>query len=479
MDYTKLTLKQVLDLLNEGKVTSEELTKQCIESINSQSDLNALISTTFDEALKKAKEVDQKRAKGEKVGELAGVPVIIKDNINMVGSYTTCGSKFLSNYKSVYDATVVERLKNADAVILGKANMDEFAMGSSNETSYFGVVKNPHNKECVPGGSSGGSGVVVASNMCYLALGSDTGGSIRLPASFCGIYGLKPTYGLVPRFGLVAFASSLDQVGPMARSSYDIALALNVLAGYDKKEMTSSKHEKEDYTKSFLGSVKGLKIGVDYSLFEMGTDEEVKQSILSVIKFYEQNGAIIVPVKVNNLDMALPVYYILASAEASSNLGRFDGIRYGVRSKNADNIGDVYLKSRTEGFGNEVKRRIMLGNFVLSSGYFDAYYKKAQRVQTLIKEEFSKVFESCDALIMPTSPTTAFKIGEKFDDPLKMYLGDIYTIPANIAGVPAMSVPCGKDSKGLPIGFQLFANKFDEKTLLNLANFYEINGGVN
>ena len=478
MDILSLSLFEISQLLKERKITSVELVKKCFENIKQNEKLNALISTREEDALKEASLAD-KILDENKGGYLTGVPIIIKDNINMRGTKTTCASKFLENYESVYNATVVEKLLKENAIILGKANMDEFAMGSSNENSAFGAVLNPIDNTRVTGGSSGGSACSVKANLCYASLGSDTGGSIRQPASFCGVVGLKPTYGLVSRFGLVAFASSLDQIGPFTKTVKDSAIMLTAIAGYDENEFTSENIEKVDYLKNLNSNVKGLKIGVPTNFLEMGMDESVKKAIDKSIKFFKDNGAEIVEINLNAIDKALPTYYTLACAEASSNLGRFDGIRYGKRAENPKDLIDLYYKSRTEGFGKEVKRRIMLGNFVLSSGYYDAYYKKAKKVQTIIKNEFSKAFEKVDVILTPTSPFTAFKLGEKVNDHIKMYLSDIFTVPVNIASLPAISIPCGNDENNMPIGLQLIGDKFSEQTLLNCADFFETNKGGN
>ncbi len=478
MNYLDLSLYEVSTLLKERKVTSVELTKLCIENIEKNKHLNALISTRFEDALKEAENAD-KILDEHKGSYLTGVPIIIKDNLNLIGTKTTCGSKMLESYESLYNATVVEKLLSDNAVILGKANMDEFAMGSSNENSAFGNVLNPIDNTKVPGGSSGGSACSVKANLCYASLGSDTGGSIRQPASFCGIVGLKPTYGLVSRYGLVAYASSLDQVGPLTKTVKDCAIMLTEIAGYDEKEFTSENREKTDYFKNLNPNVKGIKIGVPTNFLNMGMDEDVKKAIDSAIKFFKDNGAEIVEIKLDKIDKSLPTYYTLACAEASSNLGRFDGIRYGHRAKDSKDLIDLYYKSRTEGFGKEVKRRIMLGNFVLSSGYYDAYYKKAKKVQQIIKNEFDKAFSKVDVILTPTSPFTAFKIGEKVNDHIKMYLSDIFTVPVNIASLPAINIPCGKDSANMPIGMQLIGDKFTEQKLLNIAEFFETNKGGN
>ena len=473
MDYTKLSLLEVSELIHSQKVTSEEVTKQIINQIEKTKYLNALNSYNFEDALKTAVEVDKQIAEGKKLPILAGVPVVVKDNINVKGLKTTCSSKMLENYVSVYDATVVQKLKEQGAVLIAKANMDEFAMGSSNENSAFGPVLNPIDTSRVPGGSSGGSAASVRANQCYASLGTDTGGSIRNPASYCGVVGMKPTYGRVSRYGVVAFASSLDQVGPLTKTVKDNAVMLSAIAGYDSKETTSSTREVPDYLNEIKSDIKGLKIGVAKQFFALGMDKEVEDAVRNAIDFYKDNGAEIVDVDLENIDLALSTYYILSSAEASSNLGRFDGIRYGYRSKNYKDVVDLYVKTRTEGFGAEVKRRIMLGNFVLSSGFYDAYYNKAKKVQQLLEDSFSKAFEKCDVLISPVCPTVAFKLGEKINDHIKMYLSDIYTVPVNIVGSPAISFPCGKDNAGMPIGLQLVGKKFDESTLYTLANYFE------
>lgn len=473
MNYADLTILEVSKLLREKKVTSEELVNVCVQNIKDTADLNALNSTRFEEAILEAKAVDKMFESGQDLPLMAGIPIIVKDNINVLNTKTTCSSKFLENYVSVYDATVIEKLKQNHAIILGKANMDEFAMGSSNENSAFGKVLNPVDKTRVPGGSSGGSAASVKAKQCFASLGTDTGGSVREPSSFCGVVGIKPTYARVSRYGVVAFGSSLDQVGVITRTVKDNAIMLSTIAGYDEKENTSAKVEVPDYLSGIKNSVKGLKIGVAKEFFALGMDKEVEDAIKSAIQFYKQNGAEIVDISLKNIDLALASYYIISSAEASSNLGRFDGIRYGVRQEGKDLV-DVYYKSRTKGFGKEVKRRIMLGNFVLSSGYYDAFYNKAKKIQQLITDEFEQAFEKCDCLISPVTPSVAFKLGEKSNDHIKMYLSDVYTVPINIVGVPAISVPCVVKNS-LPIGMQLIGKKFDEQTLYTLANFYEEN----
>jgi len=474
-NYLELSLTEILECLKSGEISSVELTKMCLNQIDATSELNTMHEVCKDLALAKAKEVDEKRAKGEKLGKLAGVPLALKDNISMIGTTTTCSSKFLDGYKSPYTATVAQKLLDEDAVIIGKANMDEFAMGSSSENCAWGIVRNPRNPQCVPGGSSGGSAACVAGNQCFGALGSDTGGSIRQPASFCGVVGMKPTYSTVSRYGVVAFASSLDQVGPLTKTVRDNALLLSIISGRDEHEFTSERTKFDtDYENSFTNSVKGLKIGIAKEFFELPMNTDVEKATKKAIDFFVANGAELVNIEIPNIKDALAVYYVLASAEATSNLARFDGIKYGTCADEYKDLYDFYLKSRSQGFGREVKRRIMLGNFVLSSGYFDAYYNKAKDVQNLIIEQFENAFEKCDLIVCPTAPSPAFKIGEKVDNVIEMYLNDIFTVPVNIATLPAMSVPCGK-SNGLPLGLQLIAKRFGEKTIYNAADFFERN----
>ena len=409
----------------------------------------------------------------EITNELAGIPIGIKDNMCTKGIKTTCSSKMLENFIAPYDATVIEKINAKNMINLGKLNMDEFAMGGSTEYSYFKKTRNPWNLNKVPGGSSGGSAAAVAANMVPWALGSDTGGSIRQPASLCGVVGLKPTYGLVSRYGLVAFASSLDQIGPITKDVKDSAILLNVIAGKDEKDSTSSEIEKVDYVKALKNDVKGLKIGVPKEFFAEGLNKEVRETLENAIKLYKEMGAEVEEISLDVAKYSLAAYYIIACAEASSNLGRFDGIRYGHRAKEYSNLKELFTNSRTEGFGDEVKRRIILGTYVLSSEYYDAYYKKAQQVRTLVMNEFDKAFEKYDILLTPTSPTVAFDIGSKTKDPLEMYLSDICTVSVNIAGLPGISIPVGVDSQGMPIGMQLIGNKFKEKTILNAAYTYE------
>ena len=474
MEIIDLTVHELQEKIKNKELSITEITKAYLDRINAkEKDVNAFVTVLADEALKNAKEIEEKVNNGEINSELAGIPIGIKDNICTKGVKTTCGSKMLENFVAPYDATITKKLKEAGTISLGKMNMDEFAMGSSTEHSAIKITKNPWNLNTVPGGSSGGSAAAVAANMVPWALGSDTGGSIRQPASLCGVVGLKPTYGLVSRYGLVAYASSLDQIGPITKDVKDSAILLNLLAGHDEKDTTSVNIPKVDYVKELKNDVKGMKIAVPKEFFAEGLNEEVRQSVMIAIEKYKQLGAEVEEVSLNIAEYALATYYIIACAEASSNLGRFDGIRYGHRTENFENLEDIYVNSRTEGFGAEVKRRIILGTYVLSSGYYDAYYKKAQQVRTLVKQEFDKVFEKYDVILTPTSPTVAFEIGSKSNNPLEMYLADIYTVPVNVAGLPGISIPCGVDSKGMPIGMQLIGNRFAEGTILNAAYTYE------
>ena len=432
--------------------------------------LNSFLTIERDYALNRTEELEKSPSENQ---SLRGSAIAVKDNICTSWTQTSCGSRILGNYKPQYNASAVEKLIKAGAVIIGKTNMDEFAMGSSNENSAFGAVKNPWDTTRVPGGSSGGSAVAVASGVVRAALGSETGGSVRQPASFCGIVGLKPTYGRISRYGLVAFASSLDQIGIFGQTSKDVAGVLGVIAGRDKNDATTADVEVPNYTDCLDRDIKGRKIGVPRTLFGEGLDEEVRNAVESAITDYKNLGAEIVDIELPNAKYSIAVYYIIATAEASSNLARFDGVRYGFRAENAHELREMYMKTREEGFGAEVKRRIMLGTYVLSSGYYDAYYSKAQKVRTLLKQDFYNAFEKCDAILTPTAPTTAFKIGEKSDDPLAMYLSDVYTASANLAGIPGISVPCGLSAAGLPIGLQLVGKNWSEDVLLNLANVYE------
>ena len=470
MDITELTVHELQEKLKNKELTITQITKAYTDRINEkEKDVQAFVTILTKEANKQASEIEEKINKGEETGEFAGIPIGIKDNMCTKGIKTTCSSKMLENFVSPYDATVVEKLNKENMIDLGKLNMDEFAMGGSTEYSYFKKTRNPWNLNKVPGGSSGGSAAAVAANMVPWALGSDTGGSIRQPASFCGVVGLKPTYGLVSRFGLVAFASSLDQIGPITKDVKDAAILLNVIAGHDEKDSTSENINSKDYTQCLQNNVKGLKIGVPKEYFGEGINQEVKEKLQETIKKYKELGAEIEEFSLDIADYALATYYIIACAEASSNLGRFDGIRYGYRTKNYSNLKELYRNSRSEAFGSEVKRRIILGTYVLSSGYYDAYYKKAQQVRTLVQKEFDEAFKKYDVLLTPTSPTVAFKIGERSNNPLEMYLADICTVPVNIAGLPAISIPIAVDSNGMPIGMQLIGNRFEEEKILNAA----------
>lgn len=464
MDITESTVHELIEKIKNKELTVTEINQAYIDRINlREKDIQAFITVLDKEALERSKNISNN------LSELAGIPIGIKDNICTKNIKTTCASKMLENFVSPYDATVVEKLENKGLINIGKLNMDEFAMGGSTEYSAFKVTKNPWNLKAVPGGSSGGSAAAVAANMVPWALGSDTGGSIRQPASFCGVVGLKPTYGLVSRFGLVAFASSLDQIGPITKDVKDAAILLNVIAGHDEKDSTSENINSKDYTQCLQNNVKGLKIGVPKEYFEEGINQEVKEKLQETIKKYKELGAEIEEFSLDIADYALATYYIIACAEASSNLGRFDGIRYGYRTKNYSNLKELYRNSRSEAFGSEVKRRIILGTYVLSSGYYDAYYKKAQQVRTLVQKEFDEAFKKYDVLLTPTSPTVAFKIGERSNNPLEMYLADICTVPVNIAGLPAISIPIAVDSNGMPIGMQLIGNRFEEEKILNAA----------
>ena len=456
------------------KVSAVELTQASLDRINSIDEkLGAFNSLTEEIALDTAKKVDEKIAKGEDLPLLAGVPLALKDNMNLIGSKTTASSKILENFVSPYNATVTQKLLNNLVPIVGKANLDEFAMGSSNENSAFKKVHNPWNLNKVPGGSSGGSAAAVSACEATLALGSDTGGSIRLPASFCGIVGMKPTYGKVSRYGLIAFASSLDQIGPFARTVEDAAALLEVIEGYDPHDSTSLNLPVENYRKSLNNDIKGMKIGVVKELMSEGLAPDVAKALQAAIATYKALGAEIVEISLPNLKHSIGIYYILATAECSSNLARFDGVRYGHRTDNAENLLEMYCKSRAEGFGPEVKRRIMLGTYALSSGYYDAYYKKAQQMRRVVTEDFLKAFAQVDALISPTCPNTAFDLGSKTEDPLAMYLTDIATISANLAGIPAMSIPAGFDADGMPIGLQIMSPQLSEAKLFNIAYKFE------
>ena len=474
MDITELTVHELQEKLANKELTITQITKAYVDRINEkEKDVGAFVTTLTQEATKQAEDIQAKVESGEITGDFAGIPIGIKDNMCTKGVKTTCSSRMLENFVAPYNATVVEKLNDENMIDLGKLNMDEFAMGGSTEYSYFKKTRNPWNLNKVPGGSSGGSAAAVAANLVPWALGSDTGGSIRQPSAFCGVVGLKPTYGLVSRYGLVAFASSLDQIGPITKDVKDSAMLLNLIAGHDRRDTTSVEREKVDYVKALKNDVKGLKIGVPKEFFGEGINEEVKASLEKAIEKYKELGAEVEEFSLDIAQYSLAAYYIIGCAEASSNLGRFDGIRYGYRAEDFKDLRDLYKKSRSEGFGPEVKRRIILGTYVLSSGYYDAYYKKAQQVRTLVMNEFNKGFEKYDVILTPTSPTVAFDIGSKSNNPLEMYLADICTVSVNIAGLPGISIPCGVDKQGMPIGMQLIGNKFQEETILNAAYTYE------
>ena len=477
MSLMSLTAVELGKKIKAKEVTVVEAVQEALDAVEKkEKDVNSFVTVMRKEALERAKEVQEKIDNGELTGPLAGVPVAIKDNMCTKGTLTTCSSKILGNFVPTYTAQAVANLEEAGAVIIGKTNMDEFAMGSTTETSAFGPTKNPWNTEHVPGGSSGGSCAAVAAEECSYALGSDTGGSIRQPSSFCGVTGIKPTYGTVSRYGLIAYGSSLDQIGPVAKDVTDCATILEVIASHDTKDSTSVEREDYDFTSALVDDVKGIKIGIPKDYFGEGLDPEVKEAVLAAAKVLEQKGAIVEEFDLSLVEYAIPAYYTIACAEASSNLERFDGVKYGYRAKEYQGLHNMYKKSRSEGFGAEVKRRIMLGSFVLSSGYFDAYYLKALRTKALIKKAFDKAFEKYDIILGPAAPTTAPKLGESLSDPLKMYLGDIYTISVNLAGLPGISLPCGTDSKGLPIGLQLIGDCFAEKKLIRTAYAYEQTG---
>ncbi|MEG6586335.1 Asp-tRNA(Asn)/Glu-tRNA(Gln) amidotransferase subunit GatA [Dendrosporobacter sp. 1207_IL3150] len=473
MDFFKYKAHQLHSLLKNKEVSAVEITNSVIERINAvEGSVKAYITQTSEAALEKAKAVDAKIQKGEEISPLAGIPGAIKDNICISGTKTTCASKILADFIPPYNATVMEKL-GQDTVVVGKANLDEFAMGGSTENSGFHTTHNPWDLSTVPGGSSGGSAAAVAAGEAIWSLGSDTGGSIRQPAAYCGVVGLKPTYGRVSRYGLVAYASSLDQIGPITRDVTDAAFVMNAIAGYDSKDSTSIKADTPDYTKALVNNIKGLKIGIPREYFVAGMDPEVEKSIRQSIDQLVALGAEITEVSMPHTEYALSAYYLIAPAEASSNLARYDGVSYGHRVPGND-IVDMYKKTRSEAFGTEVKRRIMLGTYALSSGYYDAYYLKALKVRTLVKQDFDRAFEKVDVLVTPTAPTTAFKIGDKSNDPLAMYLQDVCTIPVNLAGVPGISIPCGF-SNGMPIGLQIIGKPLDEETILRTAYTFEQN----
>ncbi len=474
MGLLDMTAVELAKAIKEGKTTAVEAMEAVIAQIErTESEYNCYVTFDKEAALNEAIEVQKNIEAGTLNGLLAGVPVAIKDNMCTEGVLTTCSSKILENFIPQFSSEAVIRLKEAGAVIIGKTNMDEFAMGSTTETSAFGVTKNPRNPQHVPGGSSGGSAAAVAANEAFCALGSDTGGSIRQPASYCGVVGMKPTYGTVSRYGLIAYGSSLDQIGPLTKDVADCAAIMEVIAAHDPKDSTSIKREDTNFTAALVNDVKGIKIGIPKDYFGEGLDLEVKEAVLKAAEVLKEKGAIVEEFDLSLVEYAIPAYYTIAAAEASSNLERFDGVKYGYRAKDCEGLHNMYKKTRSEGFGAEVKRRIMLGSFVLSSGYYDAYYLKALRVKAMIKKAFDAAFAKYDVILAPVAPTTAPKLGASLSDPIKMYLGDIYTISVNLAGLPGISVPCGNDSKGLPIGVQMIGNSFSEKTLIQTAYTYE------
>lgn len=474
MDMMSMTAVELGEKIASGQISVAEATQASLERIQKlEGDYHSFVTVDEQGALRQAEAIQKRIDAGELTGPLAGVPVAIKDNMCVNGMLTTCSSKILSNFKPTYTAEAVMQLQKAGAVIVGKTNMDEFAMGSTTETSYYGVTKNPWDLERVPGGSSGGSASAVSAEEVPYALGSDTGGSIRQPAAFCGVTGIKPTYGRVSRYGLIAYGSSLDQIGPLAKDVTDCATVLEIISTHDRKDSTSVKRDDMDFTSALIDDVAGMKIGIPRDYFGAGVDTDVKEKVLAAAKVLEEKGAIVEEFNLSLVEYAIPAYYIIASAEASSNLERFDGVKYGYRTENYTDLHNMYKKTRSEGFGAEVKRRIMLGSFVLSSGYYDAYYIKALRTKALIKQAFDKAFETYDIILGPVAPTTALKLGESLSDPLKMYLGDIYTVSVNLAGLPGISLPCGLDASGLPIGLQLLAKPFDEKSMIRAAYAFE------
>ncbi len=475
MDITTLSALEMGRKIKNREISVAEAVKAQLEKIKvSDASYHCYITVLEQEALARGEKVQKLIEAGEfKDSPLAGVPVAVKDNICTQGVRTTCASKILYNFNPPYNAAVVEKLENAGAVIIGKTNMDEFAMGSTTETSYFGITNNPRNTEHVPGGSSGGSAAAVAADEAFYALGSDTGGSIRQPSAFCGVTGMKPTYGTVSRYGLLAYASSLDQIGPIAKNVSDCAAVLDIISGHDARDSTCVAQGAYHYTEALADDVRGMKIGIPKGYLGAGLDDEIRKSILAAAETFEKKGAVVQEFDLDAVDYAIPAYYVIASAEASSNLSRYDGVKYGYRTGDFENLQEVYKKTRSEGFGNEVKRRMMIGAFVLSSGYYDAYYNKALKVKAIIKAGFDKAFQKFDVLLGPTAPSTAPRLGESLSDPLKMYLGDIYTVSVNLAGLPAISLPCGTDSKGLPIGMQLIGKHFGEKEIIRAAYSFE------
>jgi len=477
MELNRLTIHELSDLLKEGKTTSVEITESVLKRIEAADErVNAYITVTKERALEMAESADRDIREG-KTGGLTGIPVAVKDNMCTEGVTTTCGSHMLENFVPPYDATVVRKLKEAGAVVTGKTNLDEFAMGSSTETSYYGITRNPWDLERVPGGSSGGSAAAVASDECIAALGSDTGGSIRQPAAHCGTVGMKPTYGRVSRYGLVAFASSLDQIGPITKDVEDCAIMMNAIAGYDANEATSVPEQVSDYRDFVSRDIEGWTVGIPKEYFIDGIDPEVLSSVNNAIKTMEACGATCREISLPHTEYCVAIYYIIAPSEASSNLARYDGVRYGFRQKGEEDLLDMYKATRSAGFGAEVKRRIMIGTYALSSGYYDAYYKKASQVRMLLRNDFDEAFKTCDIILTPTTPTPAFTIGEKMDDPLRMYLSDIFTLSTNLAGVPGIAVPCGYTEKGLPLGVQFMASHFEEGKLIQAASAFERNAG--
>jgi len=476
MELHQLTIHQLHDLLVKKKITSREATEALYRWIRkADGKIRAYLLLMEEDAFRQADQVDRKIAKGEEIGDLAGIPLGLKDILCTKGIQTTCGSKILEGYVPFYDATVIRKLKEKDAVFLGKLNMDEFAMGSSTENSGFQITHNPWNLERIPGGSSGGSAAAVAGGECLAALGTDTGGSIRQPAACCGVVGLKPTYGRVSRYGLVAFASSLDQIGPITKDVEDCAILMNAISGYDPCDSTSVKEEVPDYKQSLKRDIQGIRIGIPEEYFIEGMDPEVEKAVKDAIDSFRKWGAEIQRISLPHTEYAVAIYYIIATAEASSNLARYDGVKYGFRSKGYRDLMEMYTQTRAEGFGKEVKRRIILGTYVLSAGYYEAYYRKASQVRTLMRKDFDEAFQKVDVIVSPTAPTPAFRIGEKTEDPLQMYLSDIHTIPVNLAGIPAISIPCGFSREGLPIGLQVMGKHFDEGGLLRVAYTFEQN----
>ena len=476
MELYEFSIKEISELIKKKEVSPVELTKQILNRIERyDGDINSYVTVLSDYAIQKAKKAQDDIASGKYLGPLHGVPVGLKDIFVMKDVRTTAGSKILENFKPLYNATVTQKLLDAGAIIVGKNNMDEFAMGSSNETSYFGVVKNPWDLQRVPGGSSGGSAAAVAASLCYGSVGTDTGGSIRQPASLCGIVGMKPTYGNVSRFGMIAFASSLDQAGPLTKSVYDAAIILNLISGHEPRDSTSVNAPVPDYVSNLKNDIKGLKVGIPKEYFIDGIDAEVLCAVQDAIKLITELGAEIIEMSLPHTEYATAAYYIIAPSEASSNLARYDGVKYGYRSQSFDDLLDMYKNTKSEGFGEEVKRRIMIGTYALSAGYYDAFYNKARKVQTLIRQDFQNAFEKVDVILTPTAAEPAFKLGEKTSDPIKMYLSDIFTNPTNLAGLPGISLPCGYTNDGLPIGLQFIGKPFDEQNVLNAAYAYESN----